>query len=228
MQPLILCLESTDIYCSAALFEGTALMASRNETQPLAHAEKLAPMVAALCAEAGRIPDAVAISRGPGSYTGLRIGASLAKGLCFGWNIPMLAIDTLQALAWSMRQETGAEHHFLFVPMTDARRMEVYTAVYNCKDLNCMLPVAPRILEPDDFLEYATAHRVVFAGSGASKWKGLCSWQDQALFLDQLLPKAEGMGVLAFEAYREGVFTDAAYFEPFYLKQFQPGKGSVT
>ena len=228
MAPLIICIESTDRFCSAALFEGAELRSVINDNEPQSHAEKLAPMLASLRAEAGRNPDALAISRGPGSYTGLRIGASLAKGLCFGWDIPLISIDTLQALAWNMRQETDLWEGAVFIPMTDARRMEVYTAVYEATALNCLLPVAPKILEPIDFLGYATENKVVFAGSGAAKWRTHCDWSEQALFLEHLLPRAESMGALALDAFHAGQFEDVAYFEPFYLKQFQPGKGSVT
>lgn len=228
MDPLILCIESSDRFCSVALFEGNRLLAADKAAAPLAHAERLAPMVHKICADFGRTPDAVALSKGPGSYTGLRIGASMAKGLCFGWNVPLLAVDTLQALAWNMREEAVWSLPCLLVPMTDARRMEVYTAVYKSQDLSTVIPVGPKILEPDDFHELAVDHRLVFAGSGAAKWQTLCRWSEEAIFLTELLPDATGMGALAADAFRNGAFADVAYFEPFYLKQFLPGKGSVT
>jgi tRNA threonylcarbamoyladenosine biosynthesis protein TsaB len=127
-----------------------------------------------------------------------------------------------------MRHETGLWDGAVFIPMTDARRMEVYTAVYEASDLNCVLPVLPKVLEPGDFRYYAQESKVVFAGSGAAKWRNHCEWAEQALFLEHLFPRAEGMGSLALDAYKKRQFEDVAYFEPFYLKQFQPGKGSVT
>jgi tRNA threonylcarbamoyladenosine biosynthesis protein TsaB len=224
----ILCIESTDLYCSAAMFSGTQLLAHEVSDSVHAHAELLAPMVAKLCASANLVPDAVAISKGPGSYTGLRIGASLAKGLCFGWNVPLIAVDTLEALAWSMKQACGLAENTLFVPMTDARRMEVYTAVFDGDSLICMLPVHAKILTEHDFQDLATGKTLVFGGSGAAKWKTICSLTGTIVFLEHLLPSATGMGALANKAYEEGRFSDVAYFEPFYLKQFLPGKGSVT
>ncbi|MEN9511182.1 MAG: hypothetical protein RLZZ370_1001 [Bacteroidota bacterium] len=228
MEPLILCIESSDRFCSVALFEGDRLLAVERAAAPLAHAERLAPMVDKIIRDFGRTPSAVALSKGPGSYTGLRIGASMAKGLCFGWNVPLLSIDTLQALAWNMREEAAWAAPSMLVPMTDARRMEVYTAVYESQELNTVIPVAPKILEPDDFLELAGEYQLVFAGSGAAKWQQLCRWSDKATFFPELLPDATGMGALAADAFRKGQFVDVAYFEPFYLKQFLPGKGSVA
>jgi tRNA threonylcarbamoyladenosine biosynthesis protein TsaB len=140
----------------------------------------------------------------------------------------LLAIDTLQALAWNMREEAAWARPCMLVPMTDARRMEVYTAVYESQELSAVIPVAPKILEPDDFYELARDYQLVFAGSGAAKWQSLCRWSEEAMFFNELLPDATGMGALAADAFKKGAFADVAYFEPFYLKQFLPGKGSVA
>lgn len=164
-----------------------------------------------------RRPDAVAVSEGPGSYTGLRIGVSEAKGLCYGFGIPLIALPTLKIMAASVIA-SGVEAD-LFCPMTDARRMEVYAAVYD-KDLRPVRSAAADILTKDSFAEYLAMGRVAFFGDGSDKWMDLIE-SPAALFIPGVVPLAEAMIPLAEEAWREKKFVDTAYFEPFYLKEFQ-------
>jgi tRNA threonylcarbamoyladenosine biosynthesis protein TsaB len=166
--------------------------------------------------------DAVAVSAGPGSYTGLRIGISEAKGLCYGLEAPLIAIPTLKILLSAYlssrppQKEPAAE---LYCPMIDARRMEVYTALYD-SDFNEVRPVGAEIITENSYKEYLDKGSVVFFGDGSDK----CSTVIQspgALFVTNIYPSAKAMIRLAEQAFEKGEFVDVAYFEPFYLKEFQ-------
>jgi tRNA threonylcarbamoyladenosine biosynthesis protein TsaB len=163
---------------------------------------------------------AVAVSSGPGSYTGLRIGVSLAKGLCFGYGIPLIAIPTLELLAWQARQTVPAETGSLYCAMLDARRMEVYAALYDAGG-KLVRPAAADILSPDAYAPFLETHKVYFSGNGASKCKDVIT-SPNAVFLEDIHPLAAAMVALADESFAAGKFEDTAYFEPFYLKEFQP------
>ena len=217
--PHILCLETSGDRCTLAISAGSNVLAQAEAPGTRAHAEALAPLCDRLLRETGVRPDAVAISAGPGSYTGLRIGTSLAKGLCYAWQVPLIAIDTLTLMASAMRHTLPANEKLRLIPMIDARRMEVYTAVYD-ENLQCLEPVHAKILVPDDFQAYTQEARVVFAGSGAAKWKDHCNWSGDRHFIETGDPLAWNMVLPALQAFESGKFEDLAYFEPFYLKPF--------
>jgi tRNA threonylcarbamoyladenosine biosynthesis protein TsaB len=168
--------------------------------------------------------DAVAVSAGPGSYTGLRIGVSEAKGLCYGLDIPLIAIPTLKILAslalrYSPYTFTDTQVSPYLCPMIDARRMEVYAAIYDT-DLNEIRPAQADIIDAGSYQTLLDKQPVIFCGNGSNKCKEVIQ-SPNALFLDAIYPTAEAMLPLAETAYALGHFVDVAYFEPFYLKEFQ-------
>lgn len=167
--------------------------------------------------------DAVAVSMGPGSYTGLRIGVSVAKGLCYALDTPLLAISTLQAMAVGMikmhRIENSHDKRILFCPMIDARRMEVYSALFD-SDNQQIRDVKAEIIDQSSFANELIESKVVFGGDGAAKCKPTLAGKPGALFLDDFHPSAAYMTVLAEEKFARQEFEDVAYFEPFYLKDF--------
>jgi tRNA threonylcarbamoyladenosine biosynthesis protein TsaB len=172
--------------------------------------------------------DAVSISKGPGSYTGLRIGVSTAKGFCYSLDIPLISVGTLPALAYGMIQKMRSEddnpEDFLYCPMIDARRMEVYTALYNHK-LEEVKKVEAEIISENSFEKwFGEGKKIIFIGDGALKCKPLLSGNQGAIFTeDEFMPSATYMATLAEEKFQKRQFEDVAYFEPFYLKDFVPG-----
>jgi len=167
--------------------------------------------------------DAIAVSKGPGSYTGLRIGVSTAKGFCYSLEKPLIAIGTLKAMAFGMIKMMGeTADNYLFCPMIDARRMEVYTAVYNHKLVEIQ-EIRAEIIDEHSFAELLKKQKVVFAGDGAEKCKPILGRNKNALFLNDFHPSSSFLCELAEEKFKKGLFEDVAYFEPFYLKDFVPG-----
>ena len=220
MDTIILIETSTEL-CSAALARNGEIVSYLESTEPRAHASLTAVFVKRLLDEAGlEAPDcsAVCVSMGPGSYTGLRVGVSTAKGLCFGAGIPLIATGTLDTLAWQAVSGSllpdGCKY---IIPMIDARRMEVYAAPFSpdCRQLE---DTAPLIIGADSFSSYLDDGPVLFIGDGAAKASGIIHHRN-ANFI-QCCPKASSMLVPAMKAYKEKRFEDVAYFEPFYLKEF--------
>lgn len=218
--PLILCLETTTTNCSVALAMDGKFISMKEDNSPgFSHAEKLHLFIGDILKENNFSPndlDAVAVSSGPGSYTGLRIGVASAKGLCFSLNIPLIAIDTLKALASKVKKKTG-----IIIPLLDARRMEVYTAGFSL-DLDTIFKTQAKVLEADSFLEYLNKGEVSFIGSGVPKFKEVCN-HPNANFIEGELPSAAQMLPFAVEKFRASEFEDVAYYEPFYLKEFMLG-----
>lgn len=163
--------------------------------------------------------DAVAVSIGPGSYTGLRIGLSEAKGLCFGLGVPLIGVNTLKILSVAVMFSHHVGPDDLFVPMIDARRMEVFTAVYDLA-LNEVLPNQAMIIDKNSFSELLSAHKMFFMGNGADKVKDVIV-NDNAEFVYGVQLNAVDMIALSEKAYREGDFLDLAYSTPNYIKKFQ-------
>jgi len=163
-------------------------------------------------------PDAIAVSSGPGSYTGLRIGVSTAKGICYGLDIPLIAVSTLEVLTANAFQITGTATNSLFCPMIDARRMEVYAAFYSQEGI-IQREISADVIDENSYSEILENHSVYFFGNGAEKCKTTLT-HPNAKFIDGMYPLAQNMIVLAEKAYAEKKFVDVAYFEPFYLKEF--------
>ncbi len=216
--PSILHIETSTTVCSVVLSENGKVVSERISLIGPSHASLLSVFVQEILQETQAHPDAVAVSCGPGSYTGLRIGVSTAKGLCYGWNVPLIAVNTLQLLASTVATETPAEENTLFCPMIDARRMEVYSAFYD-KDLNLFRKIAADIVDENSYLDILADHKVLFFGNGADKCRSSITHAN-AQFIDDIQPKAVNMISLAEKAFAESKFEDVAYFEPFYLKEF--------
>jgi tRNA threonylcarbamoyladenosine biosynthesis protein TsaB len=216
----ILYIETSTTVCSVALSHNGQLLFSKQNAEGMNHAELLSPFIAEAMKkleEKGLTLDAVAVSAGPGSYTGLRIGVSTAKGLCYGLDIPMIAIDTLELIA-RRAIDTIGKSNALYCPMIDARRMEVYTALYDGK-LSVVEPASAKIISSDSYSQIHENKQVFFIGNGAPKCKEMIQ-NENAIFIDDIHPLASNMIPLAEKKYANKEFVDVAYFEPFYLKEF--------
>ena len=173
----------------------------------------------------GMVLDAVAVSCGPGSYTGLRIGVSMAKGICYGRNLPLIALPTLEVMCVPVLLQQELPEEALLCPMIDARRMEVYAAIYD-RALNVKREIAADIVDENSYLEFLEKHPVYFFGNGSGKCREKIT-HPNAHFIEDIYPLAKWMFPLAEKAKSKGDFKDVAYFEPFYLKEFvasQPKK----
>lgn len=216
----IILIETSTTLCSAALAEDGKIL-SYKEDDGRRHAAMLAPLVESVLKEKSltvKDCDAVGVSMGPGSYTGLRVGVSTAKGLCFGAGLPLIAIPSLDVLVWSAIESNPLPEGCKYiVPMIDARRMEVYSAVFNVKGEQISQTEA-MIINADSFEKELLEGAVLFVGDGAGKCSGLIKSQN-AHFLS-ICPDANGMCRPVFREYNEKRFKDIAYFEPFYLKNF--------
>ncbi|MEJ1222668.1 tRNA (adenosine(37)-N6)-threonylcarbamoyltransferase complex dimerization subunit type 1 TsaB [Sediminicola sp. 1XM1-17] len=215
---LILNLETATTNCSVSLAqEGKVLAIKENDSANYSHAEQLHNYIKEVLEEASfslQDIDAVAVSKGPGSYTGLRIGVSAAKGLCFSLEVPLISIPTLESMA---HQLVVSQDH-LIVPVLDARRMEVYSAVYD-RDWQEIRATEAEIITPDSFREYLKSHSVHIIGSGAEKCREII--QHQNVVLDtKVVPSAREMAQLSQKKFEASEFENVAYFEPYYLKDF--------
>lgn len=216
MRNRIILIETSTSLCSVALTEDGEIVASRRSSEPREHAAMTAPYIKEILDERGlRVSDcdAVCLSMGPGSFTGLRVGSSTAKGLCFGGGIPLLAVGTLDVLVAQALEEGLPEGCRYIVPMIDARRMEVYTAIYTA-DGKRITNVAPCIIDDT----YECQDSVLFIGDGVSKCETVLS--GPGCWFRQECPTAEAMKKPALRELNAGNFRDTAYFEPFYLKDF--------
>ena len=213
----ILNIETATKNCSVSISkEGKTLALKELNDGNYSHAEKLHEFIGQVVLEAKiALSDlkAIAVSKGPGSYTGLRIGVSAAKGLSFALDIPLISANTLQSLALSVSIEKGYK-----IPLLDARRMEVYSQVFNEKTEK-IREVYAEIITPESFSEYLNDQKVYFFGDGAQKCKGIIT-HENAVFIDGKFPSAKEMSVISYEKYLKNDFEDVAYFEPFYLKEF--------
>lgn len=219
--PCILHIETATYVCSVAISNNQELLFYKVETEGPSHASLLGVFVEQAMKELRSrniTLDAVAVSCGPGSYTGLRIGVSEAKGLCYGLNIPLIAIETLELLTYPLVKSHAESSKLLFCPMIDARRMEVYTTLYD-ESLNKLQDTTAEIIDEDSFKELLATNKIVFFGNGACKCKEVIT-SENAIFLENVYPKAKDMIWLAEQAYQNRNFVDVAYYEPFYLKEF--------
>jgi len=214
---LILNIETSTTNCSVSLSkEGETLVLKEDYNNKYSHAELLHNYIDEVIIEA-KIPlsslDAIAISKGPGSYTGLRIGVSAAKGLCVALDKPLISTPTLEALAHQVNSDEG-----VIVSMLDARRMEVYSAVFNANHQQIRETQA-QILDGNSFKKYLEEGKVFFIGNGVAKTKELIT-HENAIFVEGKLPSANDMSQLAYQKYKKSDIEDVAYFEPYYLKDF--------
>ena len=223
---LILVIETATKNCSLALCEnGITIKSIDYNDGDFSHAEKLHVFIEELLSKSDREfkdLNAVAVSKGPGSYTGLRIGVSACKGLCYGLNIPLIAIETLEVLARTYLEEHEIAEQDLLIPMIDARRMEVYTAIFD-KTLNKIKETEAHILQNNSFDEFINKSSCHFIGDGAEKSELLFK-RDNTKFTPNIYPSAKVMAQIVEQAFIAQKFEDTAYFEPYYLKDFVDGK----
>ena len=222
--PLILHLETATTVCSVALSRGDELLGLKELDAGFTHAENLHTFIEEVLQSAGvktKELHAIALSAGPGSYTGLRIGSSTAKGLCFALGIPLITIGTLKLMAWETQQRNPGSD--FYCAMIDAGRMEVYCSVFD-RTLSEILPAVPKIIDEGSFGTFAAFPSIVFAGNGMPKSRRILSALPGSEFMDDLMPSAAFMPSLALNAYKTGAFAQMADFEPFYLKSFVAGK----
>lgn len=220
----ILHIETSTTVCSVAVSEDSHVIFEQIDHDGPNHARILAPLVeqAASFADSHAIPlDAVAVSEGPGSYTGLRIGVSTAKGLCYGRNIPLISVPTLELMCvWPLIYGEELPENALLCPMLDARRMEVYATVYD-RSLKALRGVQPDVVEEGTYGEWLEDRPVYFFGNGMPKCRPLLEVHPNARFIENIDPLAKYMAPIAERKFLRGEFADTAYFEPFYLKEFQ-------
>lgn len=230
---LILHIETATDVCSVSIAKNGVLLGTVESTEGKSHARMLNSFIEELLRKEGvqfNELTAVAVSKGPGSYTGLRIGVAAAKGFCYALNIPLIAINTLQAMTAFLISKDAknfqSQESFLFAPLIDARRMEVYTAVFN-NQLHFMENTKAEIISQDSFKAYSEENKIIFFGDGEAKSKAVLQHSGNAIFVEDFKASATGMIALAQADFEEKKFEDIAYFEPFYLKDFvsnQPRK----
>ena len=223
---LILAIETATTNCSVALFKAGVLIAEKeHNTDGYTHAEQLTLFIEEVV-ESAKVSlqeiEAVALSKGPGSYTGLRIGTSTAKGLCYALDIPLLATSTLKAMAFAMAKNHVAD---IYCPMIDARRMEVFSALFD-KDNKGIRGVQADIVDEDTYAKFLDKE-VLFFGDGALKCKEMINHKN-AIFIKGIYPSAKDIGTLANIKFEDKDFEDVAYFEPYYLKDFVAGNKKVS
>ena len=203
--------------CSVSISRFGKILAFKElSSEGYSHGEKLHVFIEDVLQDAGiRIEDlsAVCVGKGPGSYTGLRIGVSAAKGICFALDIPLISIETLDILANAISVEEG-----VVIAMLDARRLEVFSAIYD-KDKKKIRKTEAQIIDPASFEDYLSVGKVVFVGDGAEKCKDIIQHKN-AVFVDGKFPSARDMAAISYGKYKDKEFEDVAYFEPYYLKDF--------
>ncbi|MDO5663917.1 MAG: tRNA (adenosine(37)-N6)-threonylcarbamoyltransferase complex dimerization subunit type 1 TsaB [Bacteroidia bacterium] len=215
----IIHIETATEVCSSALSSNGKVLIYKENRKEQSHATSLGVFVEEIMQfvrEKDLKVDAVSVSSGPGSYTGLRIGASEAKGLSYGLNIPLIAIPTHKIMAWMIKDKVDPDS--LLCPMIDARRMEVYTTFFDT-NLNILRATSADIVDNNSYIDLLENHKIVFFGNGAEKCKEVVT-HPNALFLSNIQPFAFAMIALAEHTLSVGDFVDSAYFEPFYLKEF--------
>ncbi len=225
---LILLLETATSSCSVALSENGKIIAVKEANERNIHASHITLFIEELMANNGKKYSdlkAIAVSKGPGSYTGLRIGVSTAKGLCYALDIPLLGIDTLEAMVSGLLSKNDIQDSALLIPMIDARRMEVYTGIFQ-QDLKVIEPVSAKIVDASSFEQFKSKNLILF-GDGAAKFKELFSDQSNIRFLD-FTNSAEDLNLAACSKFKNSQTENVAYFEPFYLKDFLVTKSTKS
>ncbi len=229
---LILNLETATTVCSVALAKDGNLVSFKEIDGDYSHAENLTEFINDVFNQSEyelNEVDAIAVSMGPGSYTGLRIGVSVAKGICYSLDKPLIAINTLSHISYSVsaglrnNKPNLRDSNILFCPMLDARRMEVYCALFDIEN-NCIMPTAAIIIDELSFEKQLEKNLIYFFGNGAPKCKQFLSNNPNAIFINDICASAKHMIPLTQDAYHKSRFVDLADFEPFYLKDFVAGK----
>jgi tRNA threonylcarbamoyladenosine biosynthesis protein TsaB len=219
---LLISLETATQMCSVALAKDGEVLAVKESSEDKSHSSQITVFIEEVLAKAGaamKDVEGVAVSEGPGSYTGLRIGVSTAKGLCYGLDIPLIAVNTLQTMALGASIERGSGDNTLYCPLIDARRMEVYYALYN-GDNEMAGEVRAEIVDESFLQRQFKDNEIVFFGDAVEKCQKVLGQNPNAVFLQNHLPTASNMAILAEKKYGSNQFEDVAYFEPFYLKDF--------
>lgn len=213
----IISLETASTNCSVCIYDENTLLALREDPSPsYTHGELLHVFMEEAMTEAGlhwSDLDAVAVSKGPGSYTGLRIGVASAKGLCFSLGIPLIAVETLKGMALQIQDADG-----VLIPMLDARRMEAYVAIFDSRH-NQIGPTRAEVITADSFSQWVARGPVHLLGNGVKKCREVLT-HPNFQFHTEVQPGSREIGILANRKYHAGAFEEVAYFEPFYLKDF--------
>ena len=233
---MILCLETATPSCSVALVHNGEVLACDEDPKGQNHSEKITLFINSVMKKAGISYDqldAVAVSMGPGSYTGLRIGVSTAKGICYAVSKPLIAVETLHAMAFGglsvvsgrfLRSQSSVE--MTLVPMIDARRMEVYAAIFD-ENVNKIKDTEAVIIDENSFADLKKDHHLYLFGDGADKCAELFANDDKITVIKDFYCSAKYMNTIAQQKFNNSEFVDVAYFEPFYLKDFVPGTPTV-
>ena len=223
---LILALETATRNCSVALFENeNQLQLKEYVSDRYSHSEQLILFIEQVLIDSNTSfeeLDVIALGKGPGSYTGLRIVTSTAKGLCYSLGIPLVSISTLRAMAFGVMKK---EDYNFYCPMIDARRMEVFASIYDNMNQE-VREIRAEVVDKYTYSDFLK-EQVLFFGDGASKCQLIIN-NDNAFFLDNIFPSAKDIGQLAFKKFKNKDFEDIAYYEPYYLKNFIPGKKKFT
>jgi len=226
---MIICLETATNLCSVALCDNAGVISVRESNESKSHASMLTVFIEEILRDNGiraNDLDAVAVSKGPGSYTGLRIGVSVAKGIAYGASIPLIGIETTLAMFYGICSgqyfNAEAEINSLFCPMLDARRMEVYYAIYDAAG-NKIKNISAEIITKDSFAGYPESQKIIFFGDGALKCREVID-RKNAIFAADFMMSASYMYKPVFEAFNNHIYEDVAYFEPLYLKDFITSK----
>lgn len=226
---VILNIETSTKVCSVGLAVDGIIKSIKESHLANSHAELVTLFCEGVVKEVGigfHDLDAVAVSKGPGSYTGLRIGVSTAKGFCYALDKPLIAINTLEAMAAGMIENEKTPKDFLYCPMIDARRMEVYAAFFDA-ELNEIKATEAVIVDENSFSELLSANKIIFAGDGAAKCREVLSHQKNAVFKNDFNPSTAFMAKLSEKKFNNQDLENIAYFEPFYLKDFVAGVSKV-
>jgi len=225
---MIICLETATNLCSVALCDSAGIVSLRESNESKSHASLLTVYIKEILSDHGlRVRDleAVAVSKGPGSYTGLRIGVSVAKGMAYGASIPLIGIETTLSMFWGISGSRNfslvSDSNLLFCPMLDARRMEVYYAIYDPGG-NKVKDISAEIITEETFIKIPESQKIIFFGDGSRKCKEVIN-RGNALFVDFMISAAH-MHIPVFQALKDRHFEDVAYFEPLYLKDFITSK----
>ncbi len=222
--PSILCIETSTTVCSVAIGNENGLLAHKEINAGYTHAENLHVFIDEVIKDAGlnrKDINAIAVGKGPGSYTGLRIGVSAAKGIAYALNIPLISMNTLLNLCVGAKK-TIQDSEIMLCPMLDARRMEVYTALYN-QTFEEIVSTNALIIAPESLSDLTSKGNIVLFGDGASKCAELIKDNSQISIIENIVPSAANMLEYSIEQYNKKQFEDVAYFEPFYLKEFFTG-----